>query len=163
VTHLVGRSVRPGETRRKALTELASNQPLETLRGAELERPDTDRAIEVIASALGGCDLVIARWQPSRPIRLGLERVVIDDETTIEAALGGTQRADAEAGLDRCPLATRSRPEPRRRPTDWISECGCRQRPREWRRPGGVWTCGVCHPPVDGLDVEYRTGAEDGQ
>lgn len=27
----------------------------------------------------------------------------------------------------------------------------------DWRKPGGPWTCGVCHPPATGLRVELRT------
>jgi hypothetical protein len=37
-----------------------------------------------------------------------------------------------------------------------------RQLSLEWRlAPGGAWTFALCHPPVDGLEIEHRTSAEE--
>ena len=44
---------------------------------------------------------------------------------------------------------------------DWASDgppCSI-HRGREWRlADGGPWTCGACHPPADGLEIEWRRG-----
>ena len=118
----------------------------------------------MLACALAGSEYVIGRWWPSKPISLGLARVGITDGTVIDAALElldvQMQRQGATGAswrLDRVPKLPRAARER-------IAECGCDQRPREWRLvTGGAWTCARCHAPADGLEVELRTSAEDRQ
>ena len=137
-----------------------SSWALAHLPWAELGVTDIDRAAEVIACALAGSQLVLGRWWPPRPILRGLARGGITDEATIEAALEQLgvqvrkQGASSRWRLDHVP----DLPRP---PVERIADCGCDQRPYEWRlATGGPWTCLLCHPPAGGRPVEYRTTAE---
>ena len=135
---------------------------LELFPGSELERERTDvhRAAEVLACSLGGTRHVIGRWWPSAPIKRGLARGGITDETVvIDAALellGVQVRRQGATGaswrLDRVPERFASE--------ERVAECGCDQRPRDWRlKTGGPRQCGMCHPPAEGIEVEW-SGAE---
>lgn len=129
---------------------------------AELEPTDVDRAAEAIACALAGSEHVLGKWWPSKPIRRGLTVYGITDETVIAAALDQLQVEIWNHGTTGARWRLVSVPELRRPAIDQIAECGCDQRPREWRlAAGGMWTCVLCHPPADSLEVEYRTRAED--
>ncbi len=144
------------------LADLTIQQLLEAFPDAELEPTDVDRAADVIASALAGSDHVLGQWWPSAPIRRGLTLYGITDETVIEAALELLEVQVRQQGATGARWRLDRVPELPRLARERIAECGCDQRPREWRlAAGGPWTCARCHPPADGLDVEYRTRAED--
>jgi hypothetical protein len=143
------------------LAELTAEQVLETFPGAELDPTDVDRAAEVIASALTGSKYVIGRWWPSAPIRRGLTAYEITDETVIDAALGVLKVQVQTQGANGARWRLERNPELPRPAIERTAACRCNQRTREWRPAvGGAWTCALCHPPVDGLEVQSRTAPE---
>ena len=141
-----------------------SSWALAHLPWAELGVTDIDRAAEVIACALAGSELVLGRWWPPRPILLGLDRVGLNDDATVTAALELLGVQVQRQGTRGVRWRLNHVPELRRPAVERIAEFGGGQRWREWRLgSGGAWTCAVCHPPAEGLEVEHRTGAEDRQ
>ncbi len=152
------------ETGAPTLAELTAEQLLETFPGAELERTDVDRAAEVIACSLAGSKYVIGQWWPSAPIRRGLRVYGITDETVIDAALQMPQVQVRKQGATGARWRLARVPELPRPAIERTAECRCDQRSREWRlATGGAWTCALCHPPADGLEIEHRTSAEDAE
>jgi hypothetical protein len=125
---------------------------------------DINTAAEVIRCGLAGSEHVFGRWWSAKPIRLGLERIGITEETVIEAALKTLGVEVRQQGATGVCWRLDHVPQLRRPAIDRIAECSCGQRSREWRlATGGAWTCALCHPPADGLAVEYRATTEDRQ
>jgi hypothetical protein len=123
----------------------------------ECNQTDDELAAEVIARALAGSELVLGRWWPPRPILLGLERIGITDQATIEAALECLDVHVQQQGTRGVRWRLNHVPELQRPAIERTAECGCGQRLREWRlASGGAWTCTLCHPPAQGLEVEWR-------
>ena len=150
------------ETGAPTLAELDPEELLNAFPGTELERTDVDRAAEVIACALTGSHYVIGQWCPSAPIRRGLAVTGITDETTIQAALNLLKVQVRQQGATGARWRLERNPELPRPAIERTAECRCGQRSREWRlATGGAWTCALCHPPADGLEVEHRSGAEN--
>jgi hypothetical protein len=116
-----------------------------------------EMAVDIIAACLAGHRIVAGRSWPSAPIRAGLAREGITDEATIGAALERLGVEAREAGhRQHWRLATV--PTLARRHVDGISPCGCLQRNRDWRlATGGLWVCGLCHPPAERIEVEWRS------
>jgi hypothetical protein len=87
----------------------------------------------------------------------------ITDEPTIEAALELLGVQVQRQGATGVRWRLEQVPELRRPVVERIAECRCGQRLRESRlASGGAWTCALCHPPAEGLEVEWRD-AEDRQ
>src|SRR5450755_2537348 len=140
----------------EALAELTDHQLHETFPRTELERTEVYLAADVIACALAGSKYVLGRWWPSAPIRRGLTVYGITDETVIEAALALLEVQVQKRGATGARWRLERVPELERPAVERIAECRCGQRSREWRlATGGSWTCALCHPPADGLKVEY--------
>lgn len=143
------------------VAELNPEELLTTFPGAELERTDVDRAAEVIACALAGAKHVLGQWWPSAPIRRGLRVYGIADETVIDAALDRLGVQVRKQGANGARWRLERVPELPRPAIERTAACRCGQRSPEWRlATGGAWTCELCHPPTDGLEIEHRTSAE---
>ena len=144
------------------LAELDPEELLNAFPGAELDPTDVDRAAEVIACSLTGSPYVIGRWWPSAPIRRGLAVYGITDETVIDAALDLLKVQVQKQGADGARWRLQHVPELPGPAIERTAECRGGQRSREWRlATGGAWTCALCHPPADGLEIEHRTSAEE--
>jgi hypothetical protein len=144
------------------LADLDPEELLNAFPGAELDPTDVDRAAEVIACALTGSKHVIGRSWPSAPIRRGLRVYGISDETVIAAALNLLEVRVQKQGATGARWMLDRNPEFPRPAIERTAACRCDQRSREWRlATGGAWTCALCHPPVEGLEVDYRTPPED--
>ena len=146
------------------LAELDPEELLNAFPGAELDPTDVDRAAEVIACSLTGSPYVIGRWWPSAPIRRALAVYGITDETVIDAALGLLKVQVQKQGATGARWMLERNPELPRPAIERTAKCPCDQRSREWRlATGGPWTCLLCHPPAEGLQVEHCAGAEHRQ
>ena len=146
------------------LAQLDPEELLNAFPGAELDPTDVDRAAEMIACALTGSPYVIGRWWPSAPIRRGLAVYGITNETTIQAALDLLEVRVQKQGANGARWMVERNPELPRPAIERTAACRCDQRSREWRlAAGGAWTCALCHPPTDGLEIEHRTSAEERQ
>jgi hypothetical protein len=132
------------------ITGQAQGQPRDTCPVPE--------AAELIAYALAGSERVLGGWWPAAQVLRGLARVGITDRAVVDAALAqlGVEVRSERGRRARWRLA---RPPAPARSREVIEVCGCGQREREWRRPGGAWFCMLCHPPVFGITTEQRPAA----